>query len=81
VELEDLNAEEEQVKQQKPQFTWYDRLMVFKALGKEIFDENVLKIVEMDPEAHLSLTFSADVDSRPYADKNNKDLNILHLAC
>ena len=64
--------------------------MALKPLGHEIFDENVHKMVESNPDKMLKLVFTADAPDENYeyeeslygeAGKHAKNINILHLAC
>lgn len=67
--------------------SWYDRLMVFKPLGHDKFDTQVMLVVQMDPDQMLKVTFSSeDYDKKPStlfgnSDLHGKNINILHLAC
>ena len=69
--------------------------MVFKHLGVESFDKQVLSFVELDPANMVKLVFSADdeaeekddfqttygVDLFGNSNLHHKNINILHLAC
>ena len=70
--------------------SWYDRFMMFKPLGYDKFDKQVLALIQMNPEQILSLVFSSEPDDDEkivggaldvYSDLHGKDINVIHLAC
>ena len=66
--------------------------MVFKPLGHDKFDKQVLGLIQMNPTDMLKLVFSSEPDERDrddieqnhfdgHSDLHGKDINVVHLAC
>ena len=89
----DRNSDGEDVEvvgDDQTEISWYEKIMALKPLGHEIFDENVSKMIESNPDKMLQLVFTADAPDENYeyeeslygeAGKHAKNINMLHLAC
>ena len=66
--------------------------MMFKPLGHDKFDKQVLGMIEMNPSEMLKLVFSSEPDDDQerhplmghfdgYSDLHGKDINVMHLVC